>query len=44
MSTPILATNLYVPPPRPKVAVRLRLIERLNEGLHCKLTLVKGTI
>jgi len=31
---PILATKLYVPPPRPKVVLRPRLIERLNEGLH----------
>jgi LuxR family maltose regulon positive regulatory protein len=29
-----LATKLYIPPPRPKVVLRHRLIERLNEGLH----------
>src|SRR5687768_9958959 len=40
MSTPILATKLYKPPPRPKVVHRPRLIERLNEGLHRKLTLI----
>src|SRR5690242_6839651 len=40
MSTPILATKLYIPPPRPKVVLRLPLIERLNEGLHRKLTLI----
>ena len=40
MSTPILATKLYVPPPRPNVVLRPRLIERLNEGLHRRLTLV----
>src|SRR5688500_1132769 len=34
MSTPILATKLYIPPPRPKVVLRPRLIEQLNEGLH----------
>ncbi len=34
MTTPILATKLYIPPPRPKVVHRPRLIERLNEGLH----------
>jgi LuxR family maltose regulon positive regulatory protein len=34
MSTPILATKLYIPPPRPKVVPRPRLIERLNEGLQ----------
>src|SRR5215216_1241455 len=42
MSTPILATKLYVPPPRPKVVSRTRLIERLNEGLHRKLTLISA--
>jgi ATP/maltotriose-dependent transcriptional regulator MalT len=34
MSAPILATKLYIPPPRPKVVPRPRLSERLNEGLH----------
>ena len=33
MSTPILATKLYIPPPRAKAVRRPRLIERLNEGL-----------
>ena len=42
MSTPILATKLYVPPPRPKVVHRPRLIERLTEGLHRKLTLISA--
>src|SRR5215210_3595088 len=40
MSTPILGTKLYIPPPRPKVVRRPHLIERLNGGLHRKLTLV----
>jgi len=40
MSTPILATKLYVPPPRPHVVPRPRLIERLDGGLHHKLTLI----
>ncbi|HLL38388.1 MAG TPA: LuxR C-terminal-related transcriptional regulator [Rubrobacteraceae bacterium] len=40
MPTPILATKLYVPPPRPKVVLRPRLIERLNEGLDRRLTLI----
>ena len=30
----ILATKLYIPPPRPNVVLRPHLIERLNEGLH----------
>src|SRR5215208_2897463 len=42
MSTPILTTKLYIPPPRPNVVRRSRLIERLNEGLHRKLTLVSA--
>ena len=42
MSTPILATKLYVPPPRPKVVLRPNLIERLKEGLHRKLTLISA--
>ena len=42
MSIPILATKLYIPPPRPKVVLRSRLIERLNEGLHRKLTLISA--
>ncbi|HEY6542376.1 MAG TPA: LuxR C-terminal-related transcriptional regulator [Ktedonobacteraceae bacterium] len=40
MPTPILATKLYIPPLRPNVVLRSRLIERLNEGLHRKLTLI----
>src|SRR5262249_30587081 len=42
MSTPILATKLYIPPPRPKLVLRPRLFERLNEGLHRKLTLISA--
>jgi len=42
MSTPVLVTKLYVPPPRPKTITRPRLIERLNEGLHRKLTLISA--
>jgi len=40
--TPTLATKLYIPPPRPKVVPRPRLIEQLNEGLHRKLTLISA--
>ena len=45
MSAPILATKLYIPPPRPNVVLRPRLIERLNEGLSssCKLTLISAS-
>ena len=41
MPTPILATKLYVPPPRANLVLRPRLVERLNEGLsQCELTLI----
>ena len=40
--TPILATKLYLPPLRPNVVSRPRLLERLNEGLYSKLTLVSA--
>lgn len=39
---PILATKLYIPPTPPKVVRRPRLIERLNEGSHRKLTLISA--
>ncbi len=42
MSTPVLTTKLYIPPPPPKIVPRPRLIKRLNEGLHHKLTLVSA--
>jgi LuxR family maltose regulon positive regulatory protein len=44
MTMPILATKLYVPSPRPKVVLRPRLVERLNEGLSAgrKLTLISA--
>ncbi len=40
--TPILATKLYIPPIRPNVVIRPRLLERLNEGLHRNLTLISA--
>ena len=42
MSTPILATKLYMPPPRPRLVLRPRLVEQLNAGLHRKLTLISA--
>jgi LuxR family maltose regulon positive regulatory protein len=42
VSTPPLLTKLYIPPPRPELVPRPRLIERLNAGLHRKLTLVSA--
>src|SRR5215467_13464147 len=42
MATPILATKLYRPHPRPNMVRRPRLLTRLNEGLHHKLTLISA--
>ena len=44
MPTHILATKLYIPPRRPGIVLRPRLVERLNEGVSsgCKLTLVSA--
>ena len=44
MPAPILATKLYIPPPRPNLVLRSRLVERLNEGLSAgrKLTLISA--
>ena len=42
MPAPILATKLYIPPPRANVVSRPRLVERLNEGLQRKLTLISA--
>ena len=43
MPAPILATKLYIPPPRANVVLRPRLIEWLNEGLQRKLTLISAS-
>jgi LuxR family maltose regulon positive regulatory protein len=40
VSTPLLATKLYIPPLRPNVLLRPHLVERLHAGLHRKLTLI----
>lgn len=37
-----MATKLYIPPPPSHGVLRPRLIERLNEGLHRKLTLISA--
>src|SRR5207247_182321 len=42
MPTPILATKLYVPPQRPEMVSRPRLLAQLNEGLHRKLILISA--
>ena len=40
MAIPLLATKLHIPRPRPELVIRPRLVERLNAGLACQLTLV----
>jgi LuxR family maltose regulon positive regulatory protein len=42
MTTPLLTTKLYTPTIRPELLPRPRLIERLNAGLHRKLTLISA--
>jgi LuxR family maltose regulon positive regulatory protein len=42
MATPILATKLYIPPPRPKIVPRPRLLGQLNEVLNRKLALISA--
>jgi len=42
MAAPPLTTKLYIPPPRPNLVPRPRLIERLNAALHRKLTLISA--
>ena len=42
MEMPLLSTKLHIPPQRPKTVLRSRLIDRLNEGLRHKLTLVSA--
>jgi LuxR family maltose regulon positive regulatory protein len=42
MSTPLLATKLFIPPPGKNLVVRPRLLEKLDQGLYpgCRLTLI----
>ncbi len=42
MPPPLLATKLYVPPPRLEVVLRPRLNVRLNAGLHRMVTLISA--
>ena len=42
MSTPLLNTKLYIPPPYPGLVARQRLVEQLERGLQRKLTLVSA--
>ena len=38
----LLTTKFYIPPTREKLVLRSRLIEKLNEGLPCKLALISA--
>jgi LuxR family maltose regulon positive regulatory protein len=38
----LLATKLHIPPIRPELVSRPRLIERLSAGLHRKLTIISA--
>jgi LuxR family maltose regulon positive regulatory protein len=42
MSSPILVTKLFIPPTRSEIVSRPRLLERLNNGLNRKLTLISA--
>jgi LuxR family maltose regulon positive regulatory protein len=42
MTDSLLATKLYIPTTRPKIVSRPPLIERLNQGLYRKLTLLSA--
>ena len=42
MPTPILATKLYIPPPRPHLIQRPRLLDLMAQGAQGKLTLVSA--
>ena len=39
---PLLKTKLYIPPVRPEMVLRPRLIAQLNAGLQRKLTLISA--
>ncbi len=40
----LLAKKLHIPPIRPELVSRPRLIERLNAGLHRKLTIISAPV
>jgi LuxR family maltose regulon positive regulatory protein len=42
LTAPLLTTKTHIPPVRAELVSRPRLIERLDEGLKCKLTLVSA--
>ena len=42
METSLLATKLFIPPARPGLVPRPRLMERLQAALTCRLTLISA--
>jgi LuxR family maltose regulon positive regulatory protein len=40
--TPLISTKLYLPPPRPNLVSRPRLVKQLNAGASCKLILISA--
>lgn len=42
MTTPILTTKLYIPPPNPTLVRRSHLVEHLNQGVTRKLTIISA--
>ena len=42
MTTPLLSTKFFIPPARPGVVSRPRLLERLDAGAHAKLILISA--
>lgn len=42
MALPLLQSKLFFPPTRPALVPRPRLLDKLNEGLHGKLTLISA--
>jgi LuxR family maltose regulon positive regulatory protein len=42
VSNSILTTKLFIPSPLPKIVLRSHLIERLNDGLNSRLTLISA--
>jgi len=43
MAMPILTTKPFIPSLRSKIVQRPNLIQRLNYGLQCKLTLISAS-
>ncbi len=42
MSTSLLTTKFFFPPARPTIVARPRLVDRLQQGLRCPLTLISA--